>query len=338
MATPEVISDYDRNTASNNTPAGSDTISNTLDDELRDIKKNIRAVAEWPVQTKSAAYTTAITDIHTLIEVDASATGSILVTLMSAVTAGDGHTVGVGRAVEADGTLTIGTINVTSASGNIDGTGTFALPTGVFSNFIFVSDGTHWKIASSGIAPTSYVTLVMPNLTSLTEGHAVVADSTGTGLKTAGFILEEGFDSGDVAVFIQANAPTNWTRSNESTDHTIILAKTGDVGAGEVGQWAITGLTNGNTGSVTLTAAQSGLPAHTHTYGNAQTDNEGAGDQITYHNGTTTGTTFTTTANSAANASEGHAHAGSTITHTTATWRPLSRYGLKCTKDARQAL
>ena len=76
----------------------------------------------------------------------------------------------------------------------------------------------------------------------------------------------------------------------------------GDTGGAETANLAHTH----TTGDVTLTAAQSGLPAHTHPF-NVNTDGQGASVYI-YRQGQTLQATYNTNANAAANASEAHNH------------------------------
>lgn len=170
---------------------------------------------------------------------------------------------------------------------------------------------------------------LFPSILGLTAGHAIIADSTGTGIKSAGKIFEEVLEVNTTAVFLQAAAPATWTRANETNEYTIMLARAVDTGNGIAGSWTISGLTNGAVGATTLTAAQSGLPSHTHTIpdqrgdldrtgGNGYTWNEGVGQST----GATGGTP----------ASESHTHTAPTIS-SDGTWRPAHRIALKCTKN-----
>ena len=114
----------------------------------------------------------------------------------------------------------------------------------------------------------------------------------------------DNFPSGTRMLFQQTSAPSGWVKDTTNYNDFALRVVTGDASA--VGGSGVSGLwINRSTSSVTLTAAQSGLPAHSHAiHGQAQTDNsstvsiKGASDIIT----DTTGTA------GPVNASEGHAH------------------------------
>ena len=91
MAVNESLASYDAVTASNNTPSGGTAVGTELDDHIRDVKKNVGAASRFIVQAaKTAAYTCVTTDHNTVIQVDATATATIVVSLLASATAGDG--------------------------------------------------------------------------------------------------------------------------------------------------------------------------------------------------------------------------------------------------------
>lgn len=139
-------------------------------------------------------------------------------------------------------------------------------------------------------------------------------------------------DVGTVGIFGQNTAPTGWTIDTNHTDCVLAL-KGGSAaynanGGTSAGTWALSGL---NTGAVTLSAAQSGLPAHTHDVG---IDGNTANNTSTYMSW------GSTTANSAAKvtgAISGGAQAASqSHAHTIAaadTWRPAASLCIRAIKD-----
>ena len=274
MAVTETLDTYSRTEASN-TPQGSDTIGTDLDNHLRNIKFNVTKAADWEQQAaKTVAYTTLATDIHTVVRVDASATGSILITLLAAATAGDGFTIAIGQAAAT------GTVNVTgNASETINGTATIGVR-GTFSTVVLTSDGTNWRAVGTGAIPGTFgATLVeietrpaaalsiIPSLTGAALGEAIVSTADGDDLRSAGFILEEVLVENTVAIFYQAAAPNTWAVVAGSGDFllgvdqgTINPGSENSAGAAVTGSWTISGLTNAG---VELTKAQ--IPSHVHT-------------------------------------------------------------------------
>jgi len=114
----------------------------------------------------------------------------------------------------------------------------------------------------------------------------------------------QGFRTGDKLLSSNTDTPTGWTDQSATYTDNFIRISSG------------TPLTSGGsnthnhgaaTGSTTLTAAQSGLPAHSHTFKSEASSNTGVvGDNArTVDSSTGTGST---NASSAANASEGHTH------------------------------
>lgn len=135
-------------------------------------------------------------------------------------------------------------------------------------------------------------------------------------------------DGGTTKCWFYLNtAPTGWTIDATPAD-ALLAVKGGSQaynanGGTQVGTW--TQLTSGST---TLTAAQSGVPAHTHTWSGGVT---AGGSPTTYPatTGPTSGSTPTTNANATAAAAEGHTHPAPANT-----WRPLAQLGIICTMDA----
>jgi hypothetical protein len=131
--------------------------------------------------------------------------------------------------------------------------------------------------------------------------------------------------TGTKAWFYQNTAPTGWTLDATPA---VLAVKGGSnayntTGGTQAGTWALSGI---NTTSVYLTAAQSGLPAHTHTYTNNSSSGAVAGGGTNcYH----TPGTMTTAANVAADSASTHNHQ----TTNTDTWRPLAQIGIICTKN-----
>lgn len=106
MAVNEALSALSQTSASN-TPAGDDPIGTDLDNHLRDIKKNIRYAANWPVQTaKTMAYTVLVTDMHEMVRGDTSG-GAFDITLPVAATAGDGFELLLKKSDSSTNALTI---------------------------------------------------------------------------------------------------------------------------------------------------------------------------------------------------------------------------------------
>ena len=84
------------------------------------------------------------------------------------------------------------------------------------------------------------------------------------------------FEAGTVMLFFQDDAPTGWTRLTAQNDKALrIVSNNGGVAAG-IAQFTNVFGAGKLAGATTLTAAQSGLPAHEHTY-NKVVINTGAG-------------------------------------------------------------
>jgi hypothetical protein len=343
MAVTETLDTYSRTEASN-TPQGSDTIGTDLDNHLRNIKFNVTKAADWSEQAaKTAAYTTAATDIHTVVRVDASATGSILITLLAAATAGDGFTVAIGQAAAT------GTVNVTgNSSETINGTATIGVR-GSFTTVVLTCDGSNWNAIGVGTVPGTFGATLMeaetagvaalavfPSLSGITAGAAVVAVSGSDDLVSAGFTLEEVLVENTVAIFYQAAAPNTWAVVAGSGDFllgvdqgTINPGSENSAGAAVTGSWTISGLTNAG---VELTKAQ--IPSHVHTQA-------GAGSN-TFDSSGGTQAQQAGTANTGDGTADGLAAGnGATHTHTSssdASWRPKIAYCMRASKSTPVAL
>lgn len=332
MAVTETLDTYSRTEASN-TPQGSDTIGTDLDNHLRNIKFNVTKAADWSEQAaKTVAYTTAATDIHTVVRVDASATGSILITLLAAATAGDGFTIAIGQAAAT------GTVNVTgNSSETINGTATIGVR-GSFTTVVLTCDGSNWNAIGVGTVPGTFgATLVeietrpaatlavLPSLSGITAGDAVVAVADGDDLISAGFTLEQQIATSTVCPFYQAAAPALWTKVTVGGGD-LVLGLDSNAGGSTSGTWEVGGLTNAGTA---LSKAQ--IPTHVHTQ-------VGAGSGAF----NATGGTQAQIAG-AANTGDGSADslAGATHTHTissNSTWRPQTAHVILASKNAPVAL
>ena len=346
MAVTETLDTYSRTEASN-TPQGSDTIGTDLDNHLRNIKFNVTKAADWSEQAaKTVAYTTLATDIHTVVRVDASATGSILITLLAAATAGDGFTVAIGQAAAT------GTVNVTgNSSETINGTATIGVR-GSFTTVVLTCDGSNWNAIGVGTVPGTFgatlmeaetagaaVLAMLPSLSGITAGAAVVAVSGSDDLVSAGFTLEAGMETGTVGVFYQLAAPALWTAATLvsadlllGVDHPTSAAGTENTaGAAVTGSWTISGLTNSGTA---LTKAH--IPSHVHTSTGITPNASAAGG------GSNIGIAATTAPDTGDGTAGGLTSGnGATHTHTVSSdgaWRPKIAYCIRASKDAPVAL
>lgn len=128
--------------------------------------------------------------------------------------------------------------------------------------------------------------------------------------------------AGTTMFFGQATAPTGWTQNTTWNDR--VLRVVSGSGAGTGGSWTISGLTNGVTGSHTLTIAE--MPSH---------DHPGTYFSSVLNGGTFgvggTGSPFTSKA-IAQGGGGGHTHPGSTIT-SDGTWRPSRLDVIAADKD-----
>ncbi len=140
----------------------------------------------------------------------------------------------------------------------------------------------------------------------------------------------EHFPSGTILLFGTA-PPVGWTRidvgASAATERIIRLSQSGDSAGDTAGSWTISGLTNGVTGSHTLTVAQ--LPAHDHLI-NSSADSGGALTRIVRTTTASTSGTVTSTQNAGSGFS--HNHTGSTIS-SAGTWRPVYEVWIKASKD-----
>ncbi len=142
-------------------------------------------------------------------------------------------------------------------------------------------------------------------------------------------------------------APTGWTIVETVTDGLLALHggaggtpyETGGIAAPS-GTWTQPGHTHTDpaTAAVTLSAAQSGLPAHTHNIPTDKLSNDESGSgKVTVGGSATEGSAITIAANSAAVAASAHAHASGGATGSSATantWRPVAAVGILASKNA----
>lgn len=163
-------------TAASNTPAGTDSVGTDLDDHIRDIKKNIKYSATWPVQAaKITTYNMVATDLHQWVTADTSG-GAFSINLLAAATAGDGFAVGV-KLLVAGNTLTLDG----NASETIDGVTTYTMDS-QYEAVILVCDGSNWHIMAGG--PVEGDNVDITNTTALTAladaDEVLVYDATAT--------------------------------------------------------------------------------------------------------------------------------------------------------------
>lgn len=105
MAANEALKDLSTTDASN-TPAGTDAVAATVDDEVRSLKANIARSARWEVTaTVSAAYSLGTSILHKIIPADTTTTNFTMF-LPSLASAGDGFVLKVRKTAGAN-TLTI---------------------------------------------------------------------------------------------------------------------------------------------------------------------------------------------------------------------------------------
>jgi hypothetical protein len=138
-------------------------------------------------------------------------------------------------------------------------------------------------------------------------------------------ISNDGIPSGTKMLFVQTSAPTGWTKDTTHNDKALRVVSGSASTGGSVAFTTAFALRTGSVGSTTLTAAQSGVPAHshgitdpghTHTQTTSTTDGaSGRADassggtiynNVASINSNTTGITINN--NTPANAAEGHNH------------------------------
>ena len=146
--------------------------------------------------------------------------------------------------------------------------------------------------------------------------------------------LNPEFAAGTKLWFYQNTAPTGWTIDATVAD-AILAVKGGTqaynaTGGAQAGTWTQPNHLH-STGDVTLTAAQSGLPAHLHPLpiggGGSYT---GVGSGITPSG---IGADINSLATANYNASQAHNHGNTGNSATANTWRSLANVGIICTKD-----
>jgi len=163
----------------------------------------------------------------------------------------------------------------------------------------------------------------------ITLGNATKKSEMDAAFDNTKFISTNVVPAASKAWFYQNTAPTGWTIDATPAD-ALLAVKGGSQaynanGGTQAGTW-----TQLESGSTTLTAAQSGLPAHTHPVTNIQNTITGVPAIFSGNDGSLgTQGSATVAANTAAAASAGHTHPAPANT-----WRPLAQLGIICTKDA----
>ena len=147
------------------------------------------------------------------------------------------------------------------------------------------------------------------------ENWVQIAAVITTARLTNGTEIPDFVPSGEAIWFYADSAPTGYTIVSGSSDELLAVkgGSTYTTGAAQAGTWT--------QADATLTAAQ--IPPHTHLTNATTQANSGSGPTIYCYSTTPTSTGATATSGGSASA---HNHG--------ATWRPLARVGLVCSKDA----
>lgn len=159
------------------------------------------------------------------------------------------------------------------------------------------------------------------NATAVTDTYILFCKSDGStdelfGIDESGNVVQftdggalavlgtQGWRSGDKLLSSNTNTPSGWTDQSATYNNNFIRISSGvPLTAGG----ADTHSHGGATASTTLTAAQSGLPAHTHTY-NKAVNTTGDADGADGWRGNTSLTSATTGSTGGSSASSGHTH------------------------------
>lgn len=185
--------------------------------------------------------------------------------------------------------------------------------------------GEHSKVtfnAPLGSKPTYTANkgfLYTKNVSTKVELFWLDEDDNEIQLTVGGAWNQRDIPSGTILLFESNTAISGYTLKTDKDDMAVYITKgsgaSGETGATDKsgGSWAIDGLTNAGT---TLTAAQSGLPAHLHTYRSFEGSDGGM-----HRGGNDEGSTANTSTVSAANAASSHTHTSSSDS----TWRPPGR-------------
>ncbi len=176
-------------TDASNTPAGSDVIGSSLDDELRSIKANIaRSGREESTATASAAATLAVTVLNKIVPVSGSAAGSTTITLPAAATAGAGFRF---TAWKTDNTNNV----VIDANGaeTINGGADYTMAT-QYEAAQFVTDGTSWVVESTAKREIGTPDLADDSVTLAKMEHGTSGDVLYYGASGAPTRLAKGTD------------------------------------------------------------------------------------------------------------------------------------------------
>ena len=113
-------------------------------------------------------------------------------------------------------------------------------------------------------------------LTGLTSGNSILAGNNSGGIKNVSLSGDISFDgntltvsavafpAGTVMLFIQAAAPTGWTKSTAHNDKALRIVSGSGGGSGGSNVFSTAFGASGNTGATTLSISQ--IPSHTHSY------------------------------------------------------------------------
>lgn len=229
MAANEELNQLSTTDASN-TPAGSDVIGATLDNELRSIKANIaRSAREEVTATASAAATLAVTVLNKIVPVSGSAGGSTTITLPAAATAGAGFRF---TAWKTDNTNNV--IIEPDGSETVNGAANYTLAT-QYEAAQFVTDGTSWIVESTAKRELDYDSRYVNVSGDTMTGNLSFGDSNkaqfGAGSDLQ--IYHDGTDSfikdlGTGNLYLDSDGPGFYLRVN-STQTAISALNTGEV-------------------------------------------------------------------------------------------------------------
>ena len=218
MAANERLDELSTTDASN-TPAGSDVIGATLDNELRSIKANIaRSGREESTATASAAATLAVTVLNKIVPVSGSAAGSTTITLPAAATAGAGFRF---TAWKTDNTNNV----IIDANGaeTINGGADYTMAT-QYEAAQFVTDGTSWIVESTAKREIGTSDLADDSVTNAKLAN--MAQDTIKGRATAG--------TGDPEDLTPAQARTLLDVYQQATADGLFVNVSGDTMAGDL--------------------------------------------------------------------------------------------------------
>lgn len=148
---------------------------------------------------------------------------------------------------------------------------------------------------------------------------------------TDAIIADRAFATGVKALFVQAAAPTNWTKDVDQNDR--VIRVNSSAGGGTAGSWTVSGLTNGLTGSHVLIEAEMARILGTFHVAASSTGVTGVFSSVTSSLRHTGGDNFGFNFTLDFGGDGGHTHTGPTIS-SDGVWRPAYLDVIKCTKDA----